>query len=233
MCPLARIIYGLRCLNQETHMYPQVIRVAGVLSTPVGRWPMRWASLPRCRSVLAVADSIHPTGSCIFLAQVEHDELLHISFHKLRSFPRRKLHRLQQTVAAGLLDSGRNAQEEQQQPKQQPSPQASRRRRLLSFGRLSRQQSACEVAAQPSIQQASRWRQRLSKVNIRARRRGPVITSGQGTSFSGGSHTPEVSCAGSARDSSTSRLRSAEISRPSAGYSKGFPEGQQPDGAPR
>lgn len=163
--------------------------------------------------------------------QVEHDELLHICFHKLRSFPRRKLQWLQQTAAAGLGDPCKSApQQQQQQPQleeQQLNRQISRRSRLLSFGRVSRQQSACEVTAHPLTRQSSRWRQKLPKVNIGMRRREAPTTNRQRASSYGGSNAPEESCAASDHGSSNSRLRSMGIHRSSVADGSGRPKEEQ------
>lgn len=162
---------------------------------------------------------------------VEHDELLHICFHKLRSFPRRRLQWLQQTVAAGLGDPCRSAPQQQQQQhqleEQQLNRQISRRSRLLSFGRVSRQQSACEVAVHPLTQKSSKWRQKLPKVNIGMRRREAPTTNRQGASSYGGSNAPEVSCAASDQGSSSSQFRSMGTPRPYGADCSGRPKGEQ------
>ncbi|CDJ38354.1 TBC domain-containing protein, putative [Eimeria tenella] len=99
---------------------------------------------------------------------VEHNELLRLCFHKLRSFPRRRLQSLQETVAAGLVDpiqKAREQQQHQQQKQQQTASQDRRRRRLLSFKRNGGQQPASELEhpQAPSPQHVT-WREKLSRV---------------------------------------------------------------------
>ncbi|CDJ59425.1 TBC domain-containing protein, putative [Eimeria maxima] len=108
---------------------------------------------------------------------VEHNELLRLCFHKLRSFPRRKLQKLQQTIAAGLVDptrpcgeeqqQGENDEDQQEQQQHQQSPlQDSRRRRLLPFRRTNKQQPSCDVLQpQPASQIHFTWREKLSRVS--------------------------------------------------------------------
>lgn len=99
---------------------------------------------------------------------MEHNELLRLCFHKLRSFPRRRLQSLQETVAAGLVDpiqKAREQQQHQQQKQQQTASQDRRRRRLLSFKRNGGQQPASELEhpQAPSPQHVT-WREKLSRV---------------------------------------------------------------------
>ncbi|XP_026190619.1 uncharacterized protein LOC34623527 [Cyclospora cayetanensis] len=139
---------------------------------------------------------------------VEHNELLHQCFNRLRRFPRRKLQQLQQTVAAGLADPCRCSLHLQQQPPEEEQQQDSRRRRLLSFKRLSRQRSACEEV-QPRMQQSlATWRKRLSMVSSRVaiRRKGGASTGQGGFSFFGGSHLPDRSGTGSLLDCSARQM---------------------------
>ncbi|KAL8427325.1 hypothetical protein Efla_002288 [Eimeria flavescens] len=174
---------------------------------------------------------------------VEHNELLHSCFNKLRSFPRRKLQQLQRTVAAGLSDPlSRASQEleqqhqpqgEEEQQQQQPAASASvavsRRLKLLSFGRLSRSDLGSEASVRPPPQQTvGRWRQRLSRVNVRLRERGSSLLSSsmQASSQYAVSRTPAGStCSAHAQASGTLQLLCLDTAEPTSG-SGGGPQPQ-------
>lgn len=162
--------------------------------------------------------------------QVEHNELLRLCFYKLRSFPRRKLQELQQTVAAGLMDPCRSVQQtgHQERQQQQPPSRFPRRLRLLSFGRLGNgQTSPSEPAVQHAPQRQCKWRQRFSKVNIGARRKDCAALGGENPSFCSRNSTPVMRCMGSVQGYADLRGRSEEMSKPSVTGLSGHQQRQQ------